>query len=434
MDTDIEERFRVALLRYVGKCTPEFFDDSCTKSPPYLSEFLGWLRLGSHRDEADRILKVVARAKLPKGISFAFRRGERSHRNIPEIHLELVGEVEWEDARAEARSLLEVEEPSAPSKAGDVLDWVRRQKEPRFVSLDEIDSDLRLGQLKDIVCWLRLHREPRLALDTRRGGLVRLSLEESPSSKAEPPLNPVMWEMPENPNFQGLQEARRFFEEIILASGRGDDSRPLRVLHVDTRKEVKRCFPFVLPRWPEYRFDRFLAQVPAILGIEISYSFEGKAGPWTLSLHLLDGTWADAIRAIRAARDEVPLEQRYGLSGDAARVLRWLQGLPPRRLFHGLSPTVEDHIEVEIGLDDSKWEGNHATMLGLLAEEISEKTPYRVRTVHWQWYAHPRTRLRISPRLNLTEELAERLRIHAASQGKSVTLERARDLLQSLLE
>lgn len=392
-DAEIEERFRTAALKFVLKCAPGFHEDSCRKPAPYLSEFLSWMRLGSHKEEAERILKIASQAKLPEGKCFLFRRGERTYRDIPELVLELAADAEWDQARAEASALLGTGEHSPmPSKAGDVWDWIRRQKEARFVPLNKIDPHLTSANLKDIVHWLRVHRDSRLEWETDHNDLFRLFLKDTPDEGIEAPINPVMPEMSEAPDFEKLQEGRRFFEELILAGGR-DDDRPLRILRIDTRAEARRCFPFPIPKWPEYDFSRFLRHIPAIPGVDLCWDFSGKAGPWVISLYSAGKKWGDIRRAILEKRREVPFEQRYGLSSDAARLLRWLLATPPEEGLHGLSPVVEDRLKTGIGLDDSKWKENHGTMLGLLVREISAKTPHKVIAYPWNDYSQRKTRL-----------------------------------------
>ena len=69
-DQDIREHLNRALLRFTANVQPAFYTDHETKFLSYRSDFLGFLRLGKHKDEIGRILKVCVTGPPVQGRYF----------------------------------------------------------------------------------------------------------------------------------------------------------------------------------------------------------------------------------------------------------------------------------------------------------------------------------------------------------------------------
>jgi len=106
--------------------------------------------------------------------------------------------------------------------------------------------------------------------------------------------------------------------------------------------------------------------------------------------------WGSSLSAISDELSQPGMEERLGISSDAAKLLRWLERLPGDKLVGRLTPVIEEDCEKQIGIKcpwDSK---NFPTYIQVLIDEINEKSDYDLRTQPWYRYADVQTRIRIA--------------------------------------
>ena len=86
-ESEIAERLKNALLRFVSYAQPAFHAQSTHDFRSYRSEFLGFLRLGKYKDDAERIIKIcqkqepIAEATTKKTRTEAFQEWWSRFRN-----------------------------------------------------------------------------------------------------------------------------------------------------------------------------------------------------------------------------------------------------------------------------------------------------------------------------------------------------------------
>jgi len=258
----------------------------------------------------------------------------------------------------------------------------------------------------------------------------RLSLESKVA--VPPPLdspNPVMdfkLERASKPEFDRVREL--VFDHLL--DRRPEGTVAIGLYHIDTRRELKRCFPneCLSGRDPFSGLNEFFTKLPLIQEIECKARLSGDESAWTCILSP-SRTWSDAVNAIVRWRDRPSLQSLYGLSKDAALLLEWVQSLGPHRLEHGLSPIVEDCLLREIGIR-VPWEmENLAAYFAILTDEINERTPWELRVQPWNQHQHVKTRLRVRKRETAEADLVRQIQWLALEQGRAVEADQVAELL-----
>jgi len=258
----------------------------------------------------------------------------------------------------------------------------------------------------------------------------RLSLE---SKVAVPPSlespNPVM-------DFKLERASKPEFDRVLdLVSDHLLDRRPegtvaVGLYHIDTRRELKRCFPKECPEGfePFSGLNEFFTKLPLPPEIQSKAALSGDEKAWTCILSPTR-TWSDAVNAIVRWRDRPSLQSLYGLSKDAALLLEWVRSLGPDRLKHGLSPIVEDCLLQEIGIR-VPWEmENLAAYFAILTDEINERTPWDLRVQPWNHHEHVKTRLRVKKRETAEADVVRQIQWLALEQGRAVAANEVAELL-----
>ncbi len=79
------------------------------------------------------------------------------------------------------------------------------------------------------------------------------------------------------------------------------------------------------------------------------------------------------------------MEERYGLSPQAAAVFEWIHGLGSAGLEFGLTPVVEKSLRDGTLLLECPWDDENLQLyLEIICHEICARTPLKVRPVKWR--------------------------------------------------
>ena len=142
--------------------------------------------------------------------------------------------------------------------------------------------------------------------------------------------------------------------------------------------------------------------------------------------------WLEVLPEIKASLAQPDAINGYGLSAEAANLLRWVLEQPKTARLLGCSPLVEEAIrknEVRLG---AEWPSeNLPVLIDLLCEEVSRRTPFNLKPIPWKTgFSGMDTRVRITegraPGGDVTDAVLRWL------DGKGVA--RTRDEVQQALE
>ena len=165
------------------------------------------------------------------------------------------------------------------------------------------------------------------------------------------------------------------------------------------------------------------------------YSFQDPE-PWTYVCSPKPGlAWEEVKARIRKARSLPPLAKQYGISAEAAALVKWFTTLRPKEWLGHLTPPVEDHLKNRIGISTNWHRENLGVYFSMLAEEISEKTEWKV-TVHpWAGgWGGPTHRLHVKCKPTSFEEVVQCIQVLAISQGKLLVRERVESAIRAMIE
>jgi hypothetical protein len=157
--------------------------------------------------------------------------------------------------------------------------------------------------------------------------------------------------------------------------------------------------------------------VPLNAALRRTYDFREQAPVWHFGL-LPTTTWAEALKMIEDEATGPTLEQRYGISADAARLLDWLQHLSPKRLQSGWSPNVEDSNSREIGLKPIGGSESFPFYLRILLDEINERTPFVLTAFSWSEYSRQKTRLKLVAKPSDVDAVVRQIQWLGLKQGR----------------
>ena len=87
-------------------------------------------------------------------------------------------------------------------------------------------------------------------------------------------------------------------------------------------------------------------------------------------------TWESTLQALQDLRNQPCLEERYGISKEAAKLLGWIEGLRDKDYLCRWTPIVEDELKTKIGLSCPWDKANLPAYLAELLTELNNRTPY----------------------------------------------------------
>jgi hypothetical protein len=315
--------------------------------------------------------------------------------------------------------------------------WVERMTVGRQAGLRGTSwtAELITTHLKEI----QRKAAPALKWESRETDF-RISLSESSVSGTAPlssagPLNPVLPVDVKEVTFAEMERFRVALYDWVLVAELPDDNRELLIWRIDTRATLHRCFSLWEPnRWEISDLTGFLSEVGVEHGLLWGYSFQDPE-PWTYVCVPKDGwTWQRVKESIHSSRSGPSLAERYGLSTDAAAVLRWFTTLRPKEWRGAMTPTVEKHLKTRIGIEPDWDAQNFGVFLRMLAEELTEKTEWRVRIEPWRGgYGGDGHRLIVRRKPNEFDTAVHQIQLAALAKGKALPCDQIESTLRKLL-
>jgi len=346
------------------------------------------------------------------------------------LDVKLAGKAEWVDVFREVTASLGSQTPYWLSLTGERLLGLVDAGEVGKDGIEERElcAKLCLGEPEDIAKCLE-------EVEVRTGGLVRYERieasgdqpryriwRESSSAAGTPPqpaLNPVC-----NANFHFLSrediDSVRSMLQRALLSLNPVGAGAVTIYRVASRHELQRCFPRLAHgdrSSPSTQLVELFANVPLNASLKRTYDFRDEAPAWRFAL-LPRTTWAEALKSIEDEAKGPTLEQLYGISTDAARLLDWLQHLSVKRLQSGWSPSVEDSNTREIGLQPIGGSDSFPFYLRILSDEINERTPFVLTAFFWSEYSRQKTRLKLTPKPSDLETVVRQIQWLGLKQGR----------------
>ena len=184
-------------------------------------------------------------------------------------------------------------------------------------------------------------------------------------------------------NLESEQSIKWFLK--MLADATVEGSGPYYVWYLPSKREFFRCFPAAA------KADKIDNSITALLGLvrkraphlKFSWNFGHTTAHWFATV-APQSTWAAAKEAIHAYLNRPSSESLYALSAEAAVLYDWVRSIEKDSLEFGLTPPVQDAIENRSLLLRSKWQTeDFPLLLELLCEEVSGKTPLKLRVAVW---------------------------------------------------
>jgi hypothetical protein len=230
---------------------------------------------------------------------------------------------------------------------------------------------------------------------------------------------------------QDLDDARAtIYKNLIDLNPTG--SEPIYVLTISSRHELQRCFPHVSSRRSNVLVE-FFSAISFNKTLRRGYDFREKVPVWTVTLVPVDN-WPTTLAAIREDLARPGLQERFGLTDEAAKLLEWVENLPDdKKMLNRVTPIVEDAATKFIGIKCPWSQENAPVYLQLLVDEINERTNYNL-TVHpWRDFGQVKSRIVIKYKATAIEGVVSQLRQIAALRGKLVDDKQLHAAVQSLI-
>lgn len=413
-------------------------------SPYHLGRFLGFGR--NDKLDFNSVAKVLAHFSPMKFRTFdVIWTADDEH--YPAMTISLKEANEWTDVLGEAWEGLECPPHGLSEPAARLLEWARQEKnQKQWTDKSAIGRQARLRGTSWTADFLTHHlkeiqRKANAGLCfEEKDGDFRLWFEQpklAPGLHQHGPLNPLLTIDFKEVVYANLNQFRETLYEWILGAQLPPDSAELLIWRIHDRATLHRCFPAWLSQnWEASTLYGFLGEVGLDHGLLWGYSFKDP-DPWEYLCRPKDGlTWENVTSSIRAARSLPPLHERYGISLESAALVKWFTTLRQKEWLGALTPPVEDQLQKRIGISAQHGDrDNFGVYLSMLAEEITEKTEWKVSVHEWKggWggAAH---RLLVKRKATDVDDITRRIQMWGLEKGKLLRPERVKEMLHSLLE
>lgn len=176
-----------------------------------------------------------------------------------------------------------------------------------------------------------------------------------------------------------------------------------------------------------------LDETPVHREIHVEYDLRDDNDVWFVRL-VPAVAWEPTLQALEELRNQPRLEERYGISRDAARLLEWIEGLRDKDYLCRWTPVVEDELDKKIGLTCPWDSANFPAYLSELLGELNERTPYQLALQPWKCYSEWKTRIRVNTKRSDESVLIRETQFLALKRGKVVNEHRIREVISRLLE
>ena len=355
----------------------------------------------------------------------------------------LAGGAEWPDAAREASQGVESPNAHGLSDAGTRLLELVRTSAPDVGFTDGRTLALKIGlhaRDRDFENYLReVATKAGIALrwevkggkfDVSRAYRIWIEADQGQRTQKSRGLNPRIKANFDRYTKSDLDAARALIHELVVkAAPTGAD--PLYVLRITSHRELEECFPKA-----DAVSGRLLAEFFGALvfnqSVKRTYDFRDDADCWFFAL-VPETDWASSIAAIQHEFSQPPLEERLGVSPDAAKIIAWIEALQPEELLSCYTPVVEDDCERRIGIEPPWASENFPAYLQMLVEEINEKTHYDLKVQSWKCYSQVKSRIRVAHKKTDMEDVVRRLHWIAWKRGVSLDLAATGQALERLL-
>jgi hypothetical protein len=169
-------------------------------------------------------------------------------------------------------------------------------------------------------------------------------------------------------------------------------SEPIYVLAISSRRELHRCFPNAPSRKSNVLVE-FFSAISFNKTLRRGYDFREKVPMWNVTLMPVDN-WPTTLAAIREDLARPGLQERFGLTDEAAKLLQWIEMLPEdEKLLGRVTPIIEDAATKFIGINCPWSEENTSVYLQLLVDEINDRTIYNLVLQPWRECSRTRSRI-----------------------------------------
>jgi hypothetical protein len=365
----------------------------------------------------------------------------------PTVDVKLTGVSEWDDVLNEAWEGLERPPYNLSEPAGKLLKWLQLEANQNiWIHRSNIGRQAKLrgtGWSAELIAGIfkEIQRKSNLGIKVeQRDDEFRLSFgpenEIEQMQRRHGPLNPVLNLDLKQVKFAELDRFRETLYGWIMAAELPGDSAPLAIWLIHDRATLAHCFPaWRQNAWEISTLVNFLSEIALDYGLLWGYSFQDP-DPWRFECCPKQGLkWTDVKSSIHKARQLPPLIERYGISPEAAALVKWFTTLKPKEWFVNLTPAIEEHLEKRIGIS-TKWSAeNLDVFFTMLANEITDRTEWTA-TVHawknrWGGATH---RLLVKRKQTALEDVVLGIQMFAIKQGKLVPKDKVASTLSALLE
>jgi hypothetical protein len=377
--------------------------------------------------------------------------GNQYQQSISMLTVRMKPGCDWRKMAEEAWSLVENPKPKLlTTPALNLFSWL---KESGFPPEWMKDSTLswkaglrgKRGVLGDYLRELRQKLGNGFCFDSRGhkwGDVLEyriwiegaVSLDE-PTPRHEPPksLNPIVDVSLEHCDKKDFDHWRDFIHGY-LRKIHPTTKTPVRLIWIETRQEMNRVFPKLrVERYgPGSELAEFWKQIPLHPEIAVAYDFRDTAGAWFVNL-LPKTNWEITIATLEELAKQPTLQERFGLSSEAAKLMEWIESLKPEAFKGKWTPIVEEEQEKRIGLNCPWNKENFSSYLQLLLEEINEKTGYDLTLQPWREYSDWKTRIRVAKKKSEESQLVRQLQLYGLEKGKHLDEPKVREMLAKLI-
>lgn len=362
------------------------------------------------------------------------------------MRIQLTGQSEWVAVVDEAWEGLARPPHGLSEPAGKLFNWLQQEKNQEgWINRSTIGRQALLrgtSWTADFLASLftEIAHKTNLGLKAeQKDEEFRISLNGpkpiAPLAIQHGPLNPVLSGDFNKVEFAELERFREQLYDWILEAKLPADATQLTVWHIQDRATLFRCFPlWTKGQWEISTLTGFLSQVALDHGLLWGYAFQHPE-PWTYVCGPKQGSnWNDVAASIRKTRALPSLAERYGISAEAAAVVKWFTTLRAKEWLGNLTPSLEENMKKRIGISTDWNEKNLPVYFSILAEEISERTEWKV-TVHpWSsGWGNPTHRLLVKRKPTAFEDVVKHVQLLGITEGKILPREKVEVALRSIL-
>jgi hypothetical protein len=415
-----------------------------------LSESLGehslarWLKVPTDQNYQSHSMVAAIRHGGKEYHSFEIE--VRQKEDILEVIVKLKEEFEWRDAWEEAWKL--AGRPNTyflTDNALKLFNWLKSGKyDGKHIDENMLGRRANLRgpyhHIHDYLTEIQAKADQHLVFETVEGGGWRPPLKiafqtDLPEYYNLGPLNPELQLFTTSIAREQIERFKAWLYATIQKTPFRSNKDVMGIFDIRDRKTLNSCFAV----WPEgFCFDDklkdFFEATKLVPGIELACKFEDGLAPWIVICRLEKGsTWKGVQERLKEMSEQVPLDKKYGLNPESCVFRNWILNLHPNEYLRSLTPPVEDHLAVDIGLAPDWPEENVPAYIELLIEEINEKTEFDLRTQPWRHYNEEQTRIRVKKKKLELENLVRMVQLYGLSKSRVLTDEQIKKAIEALL-